>query len=108
VGPAREVGHGATRHFRPPVPDVAGVRHKGDIARSAEARSFPRMNAGAATALKTFNRSVEGTAPARSDAAQMAPCRQSAGNLQLLYTPFLDLVVEGAFHVAGDPLAEGV
>jgi hypothetical protein len=66
------------------------------------------MNAGAATALKTFNRSVEGTAPARSDAAQMAPCRQSAGNLQLLYTPFLDLVVEGAFHVAGDPLAEGV
>ena len=38
----------------------------------------------------------------------MAPCRQSAGNLQLLYTPFLDLAVEGVFHVAGDPLAEGV
>jgi hypothetical protein len=35
-------------------------------------------------------------------------CRQSARNLQLLYTPFLDPVVEGAFHVAGDPLAEGV
>jgi hypothetical protein len=52
--------------------------------------------------------SIEGTAAARSDAAHMAPCRQSAGNLQLLYTPFLDLVVEGAFHVAGDPLAEGV
>jgi hypothetical protein len=28
--------------------------------------------------------------------------------LQLLYTQFLDLVLEGASHVAGDPLAEGV
>jgi hypothetical protein len=37
VGPAREVDHGATRHFCLPVHDVAGVRHKGDIPRSAEA-----------------------------------------------------------------------
>jgi hypothetical protein len=58
--------------------------------------------------LSEQDTSMEGSAPARSDAANMAPCRQSAGNLQLLYTPFLDQVVEGAFHVAGDPLAEGV
>jgi hypothetical protein len=35
-------------------------------------------------------------------------CRQSAGNLQLLYTQFIDLIFEEAFHVTGDPLAEGV